>query len=60
MYSLVTQIFLKKYILNMGISLHNEILSHIEEMDKHSFFKRKLKSFSFQHKFYSLEEYMSC
>jgi len=36
-----------KNILNMGISLCNEILNHIEEMDEYSCFRQKMKFFFF-------------
>jgi hypothetical protein len=34
-----------KNVLNMGISLCNEILNHIKEMDECSCFRQKIKSF---------------
>jgi len=44
----------------MGISLHNELLNHIEEMDEYSCFRQKMRSFSLQHEFYSVKQCMSC
>ena len=44
----------------MEIKLCNEILRHIKELNNNNFSKRELRSFLLQHKYPSVEEYMSC
>jgi hypothetical protein len=48
----------KNCVINMGIRLYNKIPNKIREVGKTRQFKRVFRSYSVQHVFYSVEEYM--
>jgi len=49
----------KKSNANVGIKLYNKLPNTIKRLEKIQEFKRRLKYFSLQHIFYSVDEYMS-
>jgi hypothetical protein len=51
---------LKKGVINMGIKSYNHLPNKTREVEKMRQFKRELRSYLLQHKFYSVDEHMSC
>ena len=56
--NLVTQISIKKIVINMGIWLYNKVPIHIKKLEEYKSYKTELKSFLTDHVFYSIEEFV--
>jgi len=49
----------KTSVINMGTKIYNKLPDYMKEIDNYKSFRNKLKSFLFQHTFYSVEEFLS-